>query len=54
MENLLEQYWHLAAAKIQAKICSNACEAHTPKTSQLNVSSVLASTMFEGSMRTES
>ena len=54
MENLWEQSWHLVIAKIQAKICSNACEAHTPKTSQLNISSVLASTIFEGGMRTMS
>jgi len=54
MENLWEQSWHLATAKIQVKICSNSCEAHTPKTSRLNISSVLASTMFEGGMRTVS
>ena len=54
MENLWEQSWRLVVAKIQAKICSNACEVHTPKTSRLNISSVLASTVFEGGMWTVS
>ena len=54
MENLWEQSWHLAVTKIQAKISSNAYEAHTPKNSRLNISSFLASTMFEGVMRTVS
>ena len=54
MENLWEQSWRLAATKIQVKICINACEAHTPKTSRLNISSVLASTMFEGGLHTVS
>ena len=51
MKNLWEQSWRFVVAKIQAKICSNSCEAHAPKTSRLNISSILASTMFEGGMR---